>query len=488
MRFFTIGDSLSAGFMSAASARTDLSFSTLLAAKLGLGPRTDYYFPDWPLDGVPVNIERVLRALNDRYGSDISGFEWFTVVQTIAATLDPVEDYYERGPGAADVPSADGRAFFHNVAIAGFTVADAWLVTPELCKQQLQAPPTDDFLAGPDRAFYRVALKVLNPTLDPTYDSFSQLEWLRHHATTEGVDIVALWLGANNALGTVVTLKINQTNPDADPPPHTLTQLERARKGWNLWHPDHFRLELRELLDRVDEIMEHNKSVNWKILLANVPLVTIAPIAKGVGETSTITRDGTDYLYFKYYTYFPFEEQFARDTGRFLSMQDAVHIDDSIRAYNATIAAEALARNQTHNAERYLPVDMEDALNQLAYKRNAGDPPYKFPSYFDFAYPKVNTKYYHADQTGKLVQGGLFTLDGVHPSAIAHGLLAYEFLKVMQKAGLVADTELPWSTIFANDRLYTNPITIMQEIYKKDFLATLVVEFIQLLDQVRKAA
>jgi hypothetical protein len=129
---------------------------------------------------------------------------------------------------------------------------------------------------------------------------------------------------------------------------------------------------------------------------------------------------------------------------------------------------------------------MESALNDLAYKRNAGDPPYKFPPYFEFIYPKPNTKYYYADENRHLIQGGFFTLDGVHPSPIAQGLLAYEFLKVMKSAGLVADADLPWTSIFGNDLLYTRPISIMQEIYKKDYLATLVVNFIQLLENARR--
>jgi hypothetical protein len=486
MRLFTIGDSLSAGFMSAASARTDLSFSTLLAAKLGLRPQQDYHFADWEVDGVPVNVERVLRALVARYGTDISGFEWLTVLQTVAQTLDPVEDYYERGAGAADVPTPDGRTFYHNVAVAGFSVADAWLVTPELCKQALSQPPAEDFLAGPDRAFYRVALKVLNPSLDPAFDQFTQLEWLRHHATSEGVENVALWLGANNALGTVLSLKINATRPEVDPLPHTLGHAERLQKGWNLWHPDHYQLELHELLDRVDDILQDNRQADWHVLLPNVPLVTIVPFAKGVGDTSTITRGGREFIYYKNYTYFPFEEQFAFDTGRRLTMEDAIHIDDTIRAYNTIFEIEAQTRNSQHGAERYLVVDMETALNDLAYKRNGGDPPYDFPEYFDFVYPRVNTKYYHADEQGRLIQGGLFTLDGVHPSAIAHGLLAYECLKVMQRAGIVADLDLPWPTIFQNDLLYSNPIPIMQEIRNKEWLATLVVNFIQLLERVRQ--
>jgi hypothetical protein len=313
MRLFSIGDSLTQGFMSAASARTDLSFSTLLAAKLGLTIGTDYFFPDWPVEGIPVNIEAILRELNRRYGSDISGFEWLTVMQSVAGVLDRSEDYYERGGGAADTAYPDGRTFFHNVAVPGYTVADAWLVTPELCRQQLLAQaPSDDFLAGPDRALYRVALKVLNPSLDPAFDRFSQLDWLRHHATSEGVENVLLWLGPNNALGTVISLKINQTPPDLATPPHQQSHIDRARAGWNLWHPDHFRLEFRELLERVDAIMQDNQDSNWKVFVANVPLVTIAPVAKGVGETTNIEGKG---IYYKYYTYFPFEEAFARDTG-----------------------------------------------------------------------------------------------------------------------------------------------------------------------------
>ena len=199
-----------------------------------------------------------------------------------------------------------------------------------------------------------------------------------------------------------------------------------------------------------------------------MPLVTIAPLAKGVGETTTIQRDGKDLIYYKYYTYFPFEEEFAQQTGIFLTMQDAVHIDDCIREYNQIIAEQVQQLNQELGTERYHLVDLADALNQIAYKRNNGQPTYQFPDYFQFIYPMVNTKYYHANPDARLVQGGLFSLDGVHPTAIAHGLLAYEFLKVMHDVGVVADTDLPWPAIFANDRLYQEPIAIMQELYRKD--------------------
>ena len=128
-------------------------------------------------------------------------------------------------------------------------------------------------------------------------------------------------------------------------------------------------------------------------------------------------------------------------------------------------------------------------LQEMAYKRNNGQPTYKFPAYFDFIYPMVNTKYYHADTDGRVRQGGIVGLDGVHPSVIGHGLLAYEFLKVMNAAGVKNDrgkivdaafTDEEWRVIFANDTLYSKPITLMQEIYGKGNLGKHIVKFIQL--------
>ncbi len=108
-----------------------------------------------------------------------------------------------------------------------------------------------------------------------------------------------------------------------------------------------------------------------------------------------------------------------------------------------------------------------------------------------FLYPPVNTKYYHADTEGKLKQGGLFSLDGVHPTPIGHGIIAYEFLKAMEAAGVTdangntVNTDLTWlgdKGILQSDLLYTNPLKNMQEIYGKDEIAKLglrLIDFIK---------
>jgi hypothetical protein len=76
LKHFTIGDSVSQGFMSGAAARTDLSYSTLIAGSMGLGD--EYRFPRWGADGLPLNLEKVCRALVENHGSNIWGPEWLT--------------------------------------------------------------------------------------------------------------------------------------------------------------------------------------------------------------------------------------------------------------------------------------------------------------------------------------------------------------------------------------------------------------------------
>jgi hypothetical protein len=488
MKLFTIGDSISQGFMSLAAARTDLSYSTLIASKLGLKPQKDYLYPDWGAGGIPLNIENILRTLNKRYGSNIRGIEWLTVLQTINEVVNEAEEYYERGLGSLNKPFPGNVEYFHNIAIQGFNVADSWLVNQEVCEEGIELErnkkSTDDFLQGPDAPFYRTALKVLNPSLKEEFRTFSQIDWLRHHAKTEGIENLVLWLGANNALGTVIGLKINQTRNDSKQRPHTLSHLRRRRVWkWNLWHPDDFRDEYSEFLKQVHEAMQKNVAQNWKVFVGTIPLVTIAPIAKGVGEATEIkTKDGDYYgTYYKYYTYFPFEEDFARTTGTHLTMQDALHIDSCIRKYNKIIKELINKQNEQYGqSPRYYTVDISKAFEELAFKRNKGQPSYEFPPFFEFVYPKVNTKYYHANVNGELTQGGLVSLDGIHPTTIGHGILAYEFLKKMNEAEVVNDCELDWENIFANDLLYTKPITLMQELYGKEELAKHIIKLIQL--------
>jgi hypothetical protein len=504
MKLFTIGDSVSQGYMSLAAARTDLSYSTLIAGAMGLKLGEDYAYPRWAAGGLPLNLEVVLRRLNERYGNDLSIFETLGVLRTIYEFTSETKSYYETGTGGATVKAPEGVEYFHNVSIQGFDVADSWLVTPSLCKREIDlaqsAPGSGVVLAGPSAAFYRTALKVLNPSLSEEYDEFTQLDWLRHHADAPaGVENLVLWLGANNALGTVVALDIRQTPGDHINRPEDMDHITRDKvRRWNLWHPDDFKREYGKLLDQVDGIMRVNRNQGWNVFVGTVPLVTISPLAKGVGPGTEIdvirpvvSADGSQQdipdksIYYKYYVWFPFEEDAVRagSTIPYLTIQDAIHIDECIRQYNRTIAELLRNLNRSHanadGTQRYHVVDVADAMQRLAWKRNSGNPTYRFPAYFDFVYPKVNTKYYYVDARGNLAQGGLFSLDGVHPSPIAHGLIAHEFMKVMKEAGVAFDEELRWPEIFANDLLYSEPIALTQWLYEHEELAERILSVIQ---------
>ncbi len=68
MTLFTIGDSVSQGVMSGAAGRTHLSFSTLIAGRLGVpvNQRGGYRFPVWEIGGIPFNLEVIFRRPHRR--------------------------------------------------------------------------------------------------------------------------------------------------------------------------------------------------------------------------------------------------------------------------------------------------------------------------------------------------------------------------------------------------------------------------------------
>ena len=489
MKLFTIGDSVSQGFMSFAAARTDLSYSTLVAQSLGDVLGKSYKVADWPLGGHPANLERIFRRLNKFYGADIAGpFEWGAALYNIASMLDDVEDYYERGPGDELEPGPSDNEYYHNVSVRGFNVADAWMVTPKLCKQRIDESNRDGggdgWFSTANASIFRTALEVLNPTRKKSFDQMSALAWLEHHATTEGVENCIVWLGSNNALGPILSLDIKLTPNRSDWNPVQSSYQEREK--YNLWRPEHFEIEFVDLMDRIHKIMEKNKFDDWKVFVGTTPAVTVAPLAKGVGDTQ-LRNDpfgtlGSNAQYYQYYTYFPFDKEFAeKGIGR-LTLEQVYFIDSTIAQYNKSIKKTVKALNgssKTAKAKKFILVDTSDALLKIAFKRNNGQPLYKFPAYFESLGRMPNTKYYHADPNGKLVQGGLFSLDGVHPTAIGHGLMAHEFLKRMKDArgNKIKVTEPDWDRVFASDKLWTRPISLMQEVYQHDKLAEMIMRF-----------
>ena len=489
MKLFVIGDSISQGFMSLAAARTDLSYPSVIARLMGL-ENNDWRIPTWPRGGLPLNIELLLRQIEGLAGPTVELLEWPSVLNRIRLTMDNVEDYYEREEGGASKPDPSGNEFFHNIAVRGFNVADAWLVDGNLCHEQIRGETRRFFEDGlfelPNASFYRTALNVLNPSRDDGLNSMTALDWLERHHTggNGGVENLLLWLGANNALGTVVSLEIIATNSrnseDYDP---EMSQPERRK--FNLWSPDHFKEDYRKLLDKVDRIMVKGGQDDWMVFIGTVPAVTIAPLAKGVGDAMH-REDPFGVLkearYYKYYTYFPYEEEdVSQSKAPKLTREHAYTIDSYIACYNRIIKDLVESKNKEHKpVTRYHVVDINKAFLEAAYKRNDEMPVYQFPDEMRKSFPMVDSRFYHADKQGRMTQGGLVSLDGVHPSAIGQGLIAHEFLKVINN---VRDTnfKVDWDNVYENDDLYMKPIRMMPYVRRHAKLFHQLLKFIRCL-------
>lgn len=491
VKLFTIGDSISQGFMSGAAAKTNQCYSTLLAKILG---SKNYNFPEWDKGGLPLDLETVFRRLERRLDTDISGpFEWIKAINIINSYLDEVETYYEREGGCLD--KSIGKNEYHNVSVRGFDISNSWQLTPEICKEQVDNSNNnnDNFFGVVNESLHRTGYKVLGSGNTKNKDR-SQLGWLEYHHQNEGVENLILWLGANNALGTVTNLKINQTSPDGTAftkGPDKVTYKERKEKDWNLWHPEDFRVEYQFMMDKVIKIMEDNPNkTDYKVFIGTIPLVTICPLIKAVEDYGRTDIDIEEWIvnennpapdginnvvkgtkdkvsYGKYYPYFLFEDTFDI-TLKHLNQRDVIHIDNCIRMYNKIIQEIVAEANKKIGAKRFCLVDLATALNNMALKRNNNNPKYKFPDYFEFCYPRVDSRYFGVTRDKEIKAGGLFSLDGVHPTAIGQGLIAFEFLKVMEKAKAFKgnpNLAINWKEIFESDTLYSNPIGLLGEIY-----------------------
>ena len=128
-----------------------------------------------------------------------------------------------------------------------------------------QGRPVDPL---PDNSVAIAALRVLDSARDPAA-SLTPLE-AAGELGEEGIETLIVWLGANNALGTSSSLKAKWSGPDYD-------DLEDKNALQRL-EPGPLRLGAQEGGRRRPPVAARH------VLWATIPHVTIAPLAKGVGE------------------------------------------------------------------------------------------------------------------------------------------------------------------------------------------------------------
>jgi len=453
----TLGDSLTQGFLSGAVHRTELAYPVWVAA--ALGRREQFTVADFRGEGgLPLNLERLLRKISAKMGKTL---EWWDRVPALAraqAILDAVDGYWERGRGA--LPLAQ-PAPHHNLSVWGFELLDALTLSESACRRALPKPHADLSRQIPEMAMYRTARRVLNPSFAPESADWTALDCAGHLAEEGGIENLVVALGTHNALGAMTSLAVRPSE-SAD-----LHRLAHEREC-NLWRPEHFATLFARLADEVDALGAA------RVFVATVPHVTIAPVTRGVSPNGGYPRDG----YFEYYTRpWIWDDEFDPGAHPHLTGDAVRAVDRCVDAYNETIRREAAAR-------RWHLFDVCALFDSIAFRRHRGQPPFKWPRALTVAVkanPRLSylsngngavhldTRFLRTDpeRPGWLRQGGLFSLDGIHPTTIGYGLIADLLLKTMKQAGAAPKSaEIDWRAVLAADTLINDPPALLDDLHQ----------------------
>ncbi|HIK45087.1 MAG TPA: lipase [Leptolyngbyaceae cyanobacterium M65_K2018_010] len=465
-KLVAIGDSLTQGFQSGAILRTDLAYPTLVAKSLGLKVPTEFPIPTFPGSGLPLNLEDALRVMEQYLGQEIDTWEWVARFPALLHQYaDSVEDLYERGAGSRPV-SYGGS--YHNLAVWGFKVVDSFTINSAYCDQTIKREEgwiEDDFFGLPAAPMYRTAKRVLNPNFHASKASWTQIDNLKAVVQKDGqLETLILWLGANDCLGTVIDLQVKDMT-DAD-----VEKLQQsgqindpvARRQWNLTHLGLFEQDFKTLVTAIAKVIP----ATTQVFVGTVPHVTIPPISKGMGAF-----DGT---YFEYYgSFFANAKSFGNPPKqRHLTKAQVIAIDQRIDGFNQVIRSTV-----GQQGPQWHMVDVGAILDELAVKRNrsSDSPGLRLIEYYRRRgqpdHPLLKLKpvpsILRLDTNNAIrLQGGLFSLDCIHPTTIGYGIVAEEFLTVMKAAGIAgADpSKLNWPEVIAHDTLLQAPPSLWDDI------------------------
>ena len=292
------------------------------------------------------------------------------------------------GPGAATPPTGDP---FHNMGVYGWDVLDAQMLTATTVARRLEAPPEDDLVRQvaehhQDRAAWPVLQRARRGSRPRTV-----LDAARDLArSSEGVETLVVMLGSNNVLGSVVSLEPAWTQADyADLSPE---QRMAAKRGRNVFRPSAFAADWELLVQRLRAVEAQH------VIVATVPSVTIAPIARG-----TNAKVRPDSRYFPYYTR-PWitDDDFDPRRDPHITGDEAQAIDSAIDAYNETIIASVEAARR--DGLDWYVFDMGGLLDRLATRRYINSPwarpagwtPYELPAALRALDPVPNTRFFRA--------------------------------------------------------------------------------------------
>lgn len=465
-RLVTIGDSLTQGFQSGAIYNTSLSYPALIAQEMGW---SGFRYPTYngPGAGLPVNLEYLIRELEQRFGETLDWWEFAPGLVLVRELLDKIEDYWERREGSIVPDPTSSRN--HNLGVYGWDLRNTLSRTADLCLDAIEAnPPTDDFINQiVENANERAALRVLNSARDSRGRSLAPLraaaalglEGTLETGTGDGIETLIVMIGSNNALGSILTFEVTWSDVGYD---------DMARNDqYTVWRPIHFQAEWDRVIAELKNIRARH------VIISTVPHVTIAPLARGVGS-----KLAPGSRYYPYYTFPWFDNKsFDPKKNPHITGQEARAIDSAIDQYNDIIVASVRQARQ-EGRDWYL-FDLAGLLDRVAYRRYLEDPAarpswwdavggeYQLPAALQALSPIPDSRFFQSDKTGR-IQGGLFALDGIHPTTISYGIMAQELIKIMQQAGVVfyqpdgvtprtGAVQIDFEQLIQKDTLISNP-------------------------------
>lgn len=454
-KLVVVGDSLSQGFNNGGIYRTDINFPSFIHRCFD--PLPAFVQPSFTAQaGIPLNLEVILRGLEDEFGASIIWSEYAGAATHTFKTLKRIKKYWEGG--FKDL-SKNLAIPYHNQAIWGLAVNDSWLVTEKKSREYIDSHKERYSVFGflPENAKFITSRLVLNPRLTPKFENNSQLDNVEYLQQNGGIENLIVCLGHNNALGAVVNLNLTWSEPE------DLNAFMANRKH-TIYRPEHFEIEYRKLAERVSKIGAQ------RVFVPTIPYPTIAPVCRGVNSVLSSNHLG----YFDYYTRFwIWDEDFDPGKHPHLTKDEAIQIDFTVDEFNSII--RKVAREYG-----WYVVPMAKNVASMAQRRLGGELLRSYPDDFVAAL-KRNPKTAHLvdehneallttdfirvhKETGKLYKGGIFSLDGLHPTTIGYGLMANVYREVMRQAGVKFQKPMNWDYIIAEDTLVTNPPALLAEL------------------------
>lgn len=448
-KLVVLGDSLGQGFQNGGIYRTDLNFPSFLVRCFD--PEPEFHQPSFTAQaGIPLNLEVLTRGLSDRYGDTLEWTEYIPAATHLYSTLKRIKNYWEETYKRLAID--EQKVPYHNQSVWGFAINDVWIITDAISQDQIEHFPEtySVFDVLPDHAMYTTAGIVLNPSQKNKFRHNSLCDNVKYLQESGGIQNLIVTIGHNNIIGAVTDLRFTYSEPD---------ELEAlpSRRKYTVYRPEHFEQEYRTLAKKVRSIGAE------RVFVPTIPYVTIPPVSRGVNSDKSHPVRG----YFDYYTRFwIWDSDFNPDKHPHLTKEEAKKLDQTVDEYNKSIR-EIAAEFGWH------VVPVNTYVSGIARRRQAGKLRIPYPKAFaravqrnpDTKYllenpkdPVLSTEYLRVHrETGKVYQGGIFSLDGIHPTTIGYGLMAHLYFETMKKNGVQFQKSLDWDHIIKSDTLVTDP-------------------------------